>query len=93
MRRFVFRLDRVLDLRQREEKERARELGRALRAERSRKEALEEAEEKLGRCGEQISETAEAGVTQAGVLHNLDLAIKAAAGEVEAAEESSVSYT
>jgi flagellar FliJ protein len=85
--RFFFRLERILQLRASKEKERARALGGALREEEARRKALEEAAARLDRCGEQIVE-ATGKTTTAGALRNLNLAVHAAAGEVEAAEDS-----
>ena len=87
MKKFRFRLDRVLDLRARNERERARELGRALHAEEQRRMALAEASARLDRCGDQMAESSN-GVVPAGTLQNLGLAIKAAANQMEAAEDA-----
>jgi flagellar FliJ protein len=85
--RFLFRLERILQLRASKEKERARELGGALREEEEKRRKLEEAAAHLGRCGEQIVDAASKPTT-AGALRNMNLAVNAAAGEVEAAEDS-----
>ena len=87
MKRFTFRLDRILDLREKTEKERARLLRDALLDEDARRRSLEEAASRLDRCAEQIVD-AGSSVTMAGTLQNLSLTIKAAAGQVDAAEAS-----
>jgi flagellar protein FliJ len=88
MKRFTFRLDRILDLREKTEKQRARLLRDALLDEDARRCSLEEAESRLDRCAEQIVDAAGSGVTAAGTLQNLGLTIKAAASEVDAADAS-----
>jgi len=85
--RFFFRLERILQLRASKEKERARALSGALREEEERRKALETASDRLGRCGEQIAGAA-GKTTTAGTLRNMDLAVRAAAGQVEAAQSS-----
>ena len=87
MKRFAFRLDRILDLREKTEKERARLLRDAMLDEDARRQSLEEAEARLDRCAGQIADTGSA-VTTAGAMQNLGLTITAAAGEVDAAETS-----
>ncbi len=87
MKGFQFRLDRILDLRAKTEKERARLLRDAMLAEIVRRRSLEEAEARLDRCALQIA-GAGAIVTTAGTMQNLGLTINAAAGEVEVAETS-----
>lgn len=87
MKPFIFRLDRVLNLRFRTERERARILQEAIRCQRDRRMEREEAEERLDRCGSQVAEAANAP-TRAGTLHNLGLAVIAAADRLEAAEDS-----
>jgi flagellar export protein FliJ len=84
MKKFRFRLDRVLQLRARAERERARALGQALRDEEARRRSLEEAAARFDRCGEQIAEKSN-GIVHAGTLRNLRLTVKAAADDVEAA--------
>jgi len=86
MKKFRFRLDKVLQLRARLEREQAGVLGRALHDEETRRKALEEACAHLDRCGEQISERTN-GIVEAGTLRNLGLAVKAAAGGVQDAED------
>ncbi len=85
--KFFFRLERILQLRASKEKERARALGGALREEEARRKALEEAAAHMNRCGDQIVEAA-GKTTTAGALRNLNLTVRAAAGGVEAAEDS-----
>jgi flagellar FliJ protein len=83
-RKFPFRLERLLDLKHRREKERAEALGRAMRDEAARREAMQRAEERLAESREQAQPPA--GTTQpAGTLRNLGLTIAAAAQHVDAA--------
>jgi flagellar export protein FliJ len=86
MKNFVFRLERLFQLRARREREQARSLGQAMRDEQARRDALDEAARVLGRCGEQIA--AAGAVAPAGTLMNLGLTVEAAAKRVEAAAES-----
>jgi flagellar FliJ protein len=85
MKGFRFRLERVLELRHRLEKEHAQAVGRALREEEARRQALDAAAERLGRCGEQIAGAA-GDLPTAGTLHNLGLALRAAADALANAE-------
>jgi flagellar export protein FliJ len=89
MKGFLFRLERVLHLRTRAERERAQALGHALRDEEARRVAREEAEDRLRRSGDQVAEASE-GVTNAGTLRIMGLAVQAAAGQLEAATLSHV---
>ena len=87
MKPFLFRLERLFDLRRNEERARARALGQARRAELAQRETLDEANGHLDRCSRQAADRA-AEATPAGVLQNLDLAVRAAAGQAEAAADS-----
>jgi flagellar export protein FliJ len=87
MKGFVFRLERLLQLRSRVERERAQALGAAMRREEDRRQALEEANERLGRYGEQIAGVMD-DAAPAGALTNLGLAIEAAVRHMESAVES-----
>jgi flagellar export protein FliJ len=87
MRPFVFRLERLLALRGRSERERAGALGRALSDEQARREALRDTLTRMGRCGDQAA-AAGAKVVTAGTLRALDLTIRALHAELEAAAES-----
>jgi flagellar FliJ protein len=87
MKPFTFRLERILALRARAERERARDLGEALRDEEARRTALREAVARLRRCGEQAQATA-GEVTTAGALHAIGLTVKAVADDLEAAADS-----
>lgn len=87
MKGFHFRLDRILDLRAKTEKDRARHLRDAMLDERTRRRSLEEAAARLDRCAEQIM-GAGSTVTTAGTMQNLGLTMKAAAGQVEVADAS-----
>jgi len=84
MKGFVFRLERLLQLRSRAESERAQALGQAMREEDAQRQMLEEASERLGRCGDQIAGVL-GGVAPAGALTNLGLAIEAAMRQVDSA--------
>jgi flagellar export protein FliJ len=84
MKGFVFRLERLLELRSTAERERAQALGQAMRTEQSQREALEEASERLGSCGDQIAGVLD-NVAPAGALTNLRLAIEAAMRQVDSA--------
>ena len=83
----MFRLARVLQLRVGVERQRAQELGQAIREEQTRREDLERAEERLGELGEKLV-GADGEVAAAGTLQNLHLTVEAAAGQVEQAAES-----
>jgi flagellar export protein FliJ len=87
MKGFVFRLERLLELRSTAERERAQALGQAMRKEEAERQALDEASERLGNCGEQIAEVVD-GVARAGTLTNLRLAIEAALRQVDSAAVS-----
>jgi flagellar export protein FliJ len=84
MKSFVFRLERLLDLRSTAERERAQALGQAMRKEESQRLALDEASERLGSCGDQIAGVLD-NVAPAGALTNLRLAIEAAMRQVDSA--------
>ncbi len=83
MKRFSFRLERLLQLRESAERERARELGVALRDEADRRADAMAGEERLAEARAQLFETSR-GRAQAGTLQNLDLAICAMARESRA---------
>jgi flagellar export protein FliJ len=87
MKPFLFRLERLFDLRRKEERARAGALGRARQDELARRETLDEANGHLDRCSRQAADHG-GEATPAGVLRNLDLAVRAAAGQVEAAADS-----
>jgi len=87
MKRFRFGLERLLQLRQRRERERAQALGEALREEEDQREVRDAATEQLGRIGEQLA-GGSAAITSAGALRNLGLTVEAAVDQVEAAERS-----
>jgi len=87
MTRFKFRLDRLLDLRSRKEREQAEALGRAMREEHERREALDDAQARLGAAQEQATATP-GHVTLAGALRNLGLTVAAALRERDVAEVS-----
>ena len=87
MKPFTFRLSRILALRTRSERERARDLGLALGAEEVRREELRDAVARLRRFGEQAA-GAVGGVTTAGALRTVGLSVRAVAEELESAAES-----
>lgn len=84
MKGFVFRLERLLELRSTAERERAQALGQAMRREEANRQALDEASERLGSCGDQIAGVLD-NVAPAGALTNLRLAIEAAMRQVDSA--------
>jgi flagellar export protein FliJ len=82
---FRFPLERVLQLRHRSERERAQEMGRALRVEDLRRQELEDAHDRLEQAGEKAAGKP-GEVATAGTLRNLGLALHAAVQAVDAAE-------
>lgn len=87
MKRFAFRLDRLLNLRRQVETERARALAEARHCEEVARQTSEEASARLERCQEQMpGSTAE--VSPAGTLRNLGLAVQTAAVEATAADDN-----
>ena len=86
MTRFRFRLDRILELRRREEEGRARELGVALRAQLARERERARVAEECARAGAQFAEAQGDGMT-AGQLANLDMAREAAGHTLEGSEQ------
>jgi flagellar export protein FliJ len=83
MKRFVFRLERLLQLRESAERERARDLGAALRSEADCRAEAVAGEARLAGARVQLAATSR-GVAHAGTLQNLDLAIDALARESKA---------
>ena len=86
MKRFNFRLERLLNLRSQEETEKARELSRAIRREEEMRTAREAARARLERCQVQSGDPASSS-TPAGMLRNLNITVNRVADLVEAAEE------
>jgi flagellar FliJ protein len=82
---FRFRLERLLRLRERAERQQAQALGAALRTEQEQRAALDEARTRLERIGEQLEQSA-AGTQTAGTLRVLRLTVNAAAEDIEHAE-------
>ena len=80
MKRFAFRLERLLQLRESTERERARELGAALREEAGRRAEAHAGEERLLQARAQLATTA-SGFSHAGTLQNLGMAVDALALE------------
>jgi flagellar export protein FliJ len=87
MKRFAFRLERLLQLREAAEKERARQLGEALKDEEQRREALRESQERLADAQDQLSSTPRE-MSQAGTLRNLELTVDALAGQARSLEDT-----
>ncbi len=87
MKRFAFRLDRLLQLREAAEKERARQLGEALKEEEQRREALRQSQERLADAQDQLSSTPRE-MSQAGTLRNLELTVDALAGQARSLEDT-----
>jgi flagellar export protein FliJ len=87
MKRFAFRLERLLQLREAAEKERARELGTALRAEEATRRAVRESEARLLQARAQF-ETTPRELSQAGTLQNLELTIDSLASTLQQLSES-----
>jgi flagellar protein FliJ len=85
MKRFTFRLERLLQLREAAEKDQARQLGDALREEARRREAVAQSHERLAEARRQFAETP-GEMTRAGTLRNLELAINALAGQARSME-------
>jgi flagellar FliJ protein len=88
VKRFLFRLERIRELRERAERERAAVLGAAMQAERAEQAALRRARLEFERAGEQAAGAAESATLHVGVLRNMELARAAAAQRVDAAAES-----
>jgi flagellar export protein FliJ len=81
------RLDRVLRIRARAEREQAQALGRAMRDEREKTAEADAASERLEACVRQVAE-ALGGAPRAGMLSNLALTIRAAARALEDRHEA-----
>jgi flagellar export protein FliJ len=81
MKRFSFRLERVLQLREAAEREQGRALARALREEEERRAQAEASETRLAAARAQCLETPRE-LLQAGTLQNLELAIEALSSEL-----------
>jgi flagellar export protein FliJ len=80
MKRFAFRLERLLQLREAAERAQARQLAEALRAEAAHREAVRESEVHLAEARAQLATTPRE-LSQAGTLRNLELAIDALADQ------------
>ena len=87
MKRFAFRLERLLQLREASEKERARELGQARREEEARRAAVLESEARLIEAREQF-QTTPRELSQAGTLQNLELAMESLSENVRRLSET-----
>jgi flagellar FliJ protein len=75
VKRFTFRLERLLQLRESEEKEKARSLGVALQAEETARAALDEGQARVDEARDQYTRIAGAPA-QAGLLRNLELSVE-----------------
>ena len=80
MKRFAFRLERLLQLREAAERAQARQLAGALRQEEADREAVRESEIRLAEARAQLVTTPRE-LSQAGTLRNLELAIDALADQ------------
>jgi flagellar FliJ protein len=87
VKRFRFRLQRVLDLREQHEKDRARSLGEAQSDEQRQRERLEEAASRLESAAASVRGKAAVEPVPAGTLRNLGLAVEAAQENVNRAED------
>ncbi len=86
MKRFTFRLERLLQLREAAEQERARELASARQEEAARRGEAEEAARRLEDARRQAAE-ARPGYMQAGTLRNLELSLGALTLQRQAAAQ------
>jgi flagellar export protein FliJ len=84
MNTFIFRLERLFQLRSKVERQRAQDLARAVRDEQERRAALAAAADRLDRSRERVAPAGE--ISTAGAMRNLNLTLDAAARQVEAAE-------
>lgn len=92
MKRFAFRLERVLELRHAAEKERARELAQALNEEESDREALHQGLVRLAGARAQLAGST-VSAPRAGTLQNLEMSItllSRQAEELQASHERSL---
>jgi len=87
MKRFAFRLERLLQLREASEKERARELGQASREEERRRAAVLESEARLIEARAQFKTTPRE-LSQAGTLQNLELTMESLSANVRQLSET-----
>lgn len=83
MNMFIFRLERLFQLRAKVEQQRAQELARAVRDEQDRRATLSAAAERLDRSRSQMGS---GQIATAGTLRNLGLTVDAATRQVETAE-------
>ena len=87
MKRFAFRLERLLQLRELAEREQARQVAVALREEESRREALRQSEVRLAEARAQYATTPRE-LSQAGTLQNLELTVLALVEQSRALSET-----
>jgi len=88
VKRFAFRLERLRELRERAERDRAAELGAAMREEQDHREQLARARAALERVGEQAANAADGGATTAGMLRNVGLVRDVAGDHVDLVSRS-----
>lgn len=82
MKRFSFRLERLLQIREAAEEEKARLLGVALQEEEAAQLALNAGQAKLGEAREQLARISQAPA-QAGLLRNLELSVEQLTQQVQ----------
>ncbi len=85
MKRFAFRLERLRELRERAERERAAHLGAAMREEQAHADALAREREEMAKAGEQKANLAGERPVPAGLLQGLERARDAAQSRVDEA--------
>jgi flagellar FliJ protein len=87
MKKFRFRLDRVLSLRERAEQERAQEMARARAAEQAGRDRLARARETLDRAGDAATPPAGSAMS-AGAMQNARLSVDAARGALDSCHDA-----
>ncbi len=93
MKRFQFRLDRLLWLREKAEQQEAAALGTAMSDERRERDRLARADAMETKAAEQAAATSSSGTVIAGARAHLDLAREAAARMAEGASEDVAAAT
>jgi flagellar export protein FliJ len=87
MKRFAFRLERLLQLREASERERARELGQARREEEQRRAEVVASEARLLEARQQFAATPRE-LSQAGTLQNLELTMESLSNNLQQLSET-----
>lgn len=87
MKRFTFRLERLLKLRRTFEREQAKTLGRVIQAEERERENREQQEVRHAEARRQLAELSPEG-TRAGLLVNLERSVRAIGKQADAARET-----